>query len=141
MRHPEPARSRTGSRTLWATVLLVAAATSLGPHVPARAQNPAKAAAPAASDEPVPKFDPKYLRDPANIKIGQGVWTTQCRHCHGASAYPGKAPKLNPGGMEPEFIFDRVTYGFKAMPPWKAVFTLEERKGVVAYIKSDGFAP
>ena len=122
-------------------MLLIAAATSLGSHGPAHAQDPAKTAAPAASEEPVPKFDPKYLRDPTNIKIGQGVWTTQCRHCHGASAYPGKAPKLNPGGLEPEFIFDRVTYGFKAMPPWKAVFTLEERKGVVAYIKSDSFAP
>ncbi len=126
---------------MWGTALLITVAASFGLHGPARAQDPAKATTPAEADEPVPKFDPGYLRDPTNIKIGQGVWNTQCRHCHGASAYPGKAPKLNPGNLEPEFIFDRVTYGFKAMPPWKAVFTLEERKGVVAYIKSDGFAP
>lgn len=99
------------------------------------------AAAPTDADEPVPKFDPAYMRNPANIKVGQTVWTTQCMHCHGAKAYPGKAPKLNPGTMDADYIFDRVTYGFKGMPPWKAVFSLEERKGVVAWIKSDGFAP
>jgi mono/diheme cytochrome c family protein len=34
-----------------------------------------------------------------------------------------------------------VTYGFKGMPPWQSVFSLEQRKGVVAYIKSDAFSP
>jgi len=104
----------------------------------AGAQNAAK---PAAADEPVPKFDAAYLSNAANIKLGEGVWATQCRHCHGNSAYPGKAPKLSPGGMEPDFIFDRVTNGFRKMPGWKEVFTLEERKSVVAYIKSDSFSP
>lgn len=95
----------------------------------------------AAADEAVPKFDAAYMTDAANIKMGQDVWSKQCRHCHGNSAYPGKAPKLSPGGLEPDFIFDRVTNGFRGMPPWNAVFTLEERKAVVAYIKSNGFAP
>ncbi len=95
----------------------------------------------AAAEEPVPKFDPAYMRNPANIKVGQTVWVAQCVHCHGAKAYPGKAPKISPGTMDAEFIFDRITYGFKAMPPWKAVFSLEERKGLVAWIKSDGFSP
>jgi mono/diheme cytochrome c family protein len=99
------------------------------------------AAAATPGEEPMPKFEPAYMRNPANIKVGQTVWTQQCVHCHGAKAYPGKAPKLNPGNMDAEFIFDRVTYGFKGMPPWKAVFSLEERKGLVAWIKSDGFAP
>jgi mono/diheme cytochrome c family protein len=109
---------------------------------PSSAQTAAASApAAAAAEEPVPKFDPAYMRNPANIKVGQTVWTTQCMHCHGAKAYPGKAPKLNPGTMDADYIFDRVTYGFKGMPPWKAVFSLEERKGVVAWIKSDGFAP
>ena len=108
---------------------------------PSRAQGTAKEPPKASADEPVPKFDPAYLKAAANIKVGQGVWVAQCRHCHGSSAYPGKAPKLSPGGMDPEFIFDRVSNGFRAMPPWKAVFSIEERKAVVAYIKSDSFSP
>ena len=95
----------------------------------------------ASAEEPVPKFDAEYLADAANIKAGQDVWGKQCRHCHGNSAYPGKAPKLSPGGLEPDYIFDRVTNGFRGMPPWNKVFTLEERKAVVAYIKSNGFSP
>ena len=95
----------------------------------------------AAADEAVPKFDAAYMADAANIKVGQEVWAKQCRHCHGNSAYPGKAPKLSPGGLEPDFIFDRVTNGFRGMPPWNAVFSVEERKAVVAYIKSAGFSP
>ena len=95
----------------------------------------------AAAEEPMPKFDKAYLSSKAAIDAGQEVWSTQCRHCHGRSAYPGKAPKLSPGGYTPEFVFDRVTNGFGKMPPWKDVFTLEQRKGVVAYIKSDAFSP
>ncbi len=95
----------------------------------------------AAAEESVPKFDKAYLSSKAAIDAGQEVWTAQCRHCHGRAAYPGKAPKLSPGGYTPEFVFDRVTNGFGKMPPWKDVFTLEQRKGVVAYIKSDAFSP
>jgi len=115
-------------------LLLVAATVG---NVPAHAQDAAKA----AGGEAVPKFDAAYLADAANIKVGQAVWAKQCRHCHGSSAYPGKAPKLSPGGLAPDFIFDRVTNGFRAMPAWNGVFTLEERKAVAAYIKSDGFSP
>jgi mono/diheme cytochrome c family protein len=97
-------------------------------------------AAPAAA-EPVPTFDPAYLANPKALATGKEVWDTQCRHCHGNAAYPGKAPKLAPGSMEPDFIFDRVTYGFRKMPPWKDVFTIEQRKAVVAYIKSTSFSP
>ena len=99
----------------------------------------AQSAAPA--QEPAPKFDKAYLSSKAAIDTGQEVWSTQCRHCHGRAAYPGKAPKLVPGGYTPEFVFDRVTNGFGKMPPWKDVFTVEQRKAVVAYIKSDAFSP
>ena len=95
----------------------------------------------AAAEEAMPKFDKAYLSSKAAIDAGQEVWSAQCRHCHGRAAYPGKAPKLSPGGYTPEFVFDRVTNGFGKMPPWKDVFTLEQRKGVVAYIKSDAFSP
>ena len=95
----------------------------------------------AASAEPVPKFDKAFLNDPKNIAAGEKVWHAQCRHCHGSKAYPGKAPKLHPGQLAPEFIFDRVTNGFGKMPSWKAVFSYAERASVVAYIKSDDFSP
>jgi mono/diheme cytochrome c family protein len=107
------------------------------PALPAHGQTPA---APAVT-EPVPKFDKAFLANAAAIASGEEVWTTQCRHCHGRAAYPGKAPKLSPGGYTPEFVFDRVTNGFGKMPPWKDVFTIEQRKGVVAYIKSSSFSP
>ena len=91
--------------------------------------------------QPVPVFDKAYLSSAANIEAGRNVWENQCRHCHGAAAYPGKAPKLNPGQMAPDFVYDRVTFGFGKMPGWKDVFSIEQRKAVVAYIKSDAFSP
>jgi mono/diheme cytochrome c family protein len=99
------------------------------------------AQAASAPDEPPPKFDSAYLSNQKNIEVGKDVWEQQCRHCHGRSAYPGKAPKLNPGAYTPDFVYDRVTYGFGKMPPWKDVFTIEQRKAVTAYVKSDNFAP
>lgn len=115
--------------------LVACAAMLVATGGPALAQNPAPA------EEPPPKFEPSFLSSAANVDAGKAVWDEQCRHCHGNSAYPGKAPKLKPGSYTPDFIYDRVTYGFKGMPPWKAVFTLEQRMAVVAYIKSDGFSP
>lgn len=106
----------------------------------------AASTAPAADEkgkatEPAPVFDKTYLSSKKNIAVGREVWDNQCRHCHGASAYPGKAPKLNPGQLAPDFIYDRVTFGFGKMPAWKDVFSVEQRKAVVAYIKSDDFSP
>lgn len=112
--------------------VLAAAASPMG----LQAQTPAPAA-----DPPPPPMPPAVLRDPKVIALGETAWQQQCRHCHGASAYPGKAPKLSPGTMEPDFIYDRITYGFKGMPPWKAVFSEQQRIGLVAYIKSDRFSP
>lgn len=94
-----------------------------------------------APQEPPPKFDTAYLNNSKNINAGREVWEQQCRHCHGRAAYPGKAPKLNPGAYTPDFVYDRVTYGFGKMPPWKDVFSLEQRKAVTAYVKSDDFSP
>ena len=94
-----------------------------------------------AIKETVPVFDKTYLSNKANIATGRKVWEGQCRHCHGAAAYPGKAPKLNPGQLAPDFIYDRVTNGFGKMPAWKEVFSVEQRKSVVAYIKSRDFSP
>ena len=121
------------SRCILATALAAAALAT-----PAAWAQTATASAP---EEPPPTFDRAYLTSPKTLAAGKEVWDQQCRHCHGNSAYPGKAPKLTPGTYTPDFVYDRVTYGFRKMPPWKDVFTIEQRKAVVAYIKSDAFSP
>ncbi|MFQ5897778.1 MAG: c-type cytochrome [Candidatus Methylomirabilia bacterium] len=82
------------------------------------------------------KFTEEYLTDPKNIELGKKVWLKRCKFCHGKQAYPGKAPRLEPSRYEPEFVYDRVTNGFRGMPPWKEEFSEEERKAVVAYVMS-----
>lgn len=92
-------------------------------------------------EEEPPQFSEAYLNDPANIEAGKVIWQQQCRHCHGSSAYPGKAPKLKPRRYKPEFVYKRVTNGFGKMPAWKEIFSREERMSVVAYVKSEKFNP
>ncbi|MEH6647765.1 c-type cytochrome [Sulfitobacter sp.] len=86
-------------------------------------------------------FTAEFLEDPANFAAGKDVWFAQCTHCHGYKAYPGKAPKLKPAKYKPEFVFKRVYKGFKKMPAWNEVYTIDEVRQVVAYIKGQGFAP
>lgn len=121
----------TGRKTLRAALALLCL-------VPAGA---ALAQAQKTAKEPLPAFDKAYLGNKKNVAAGKDVWDNQCRHCHGAAAYPGKAPKLNPGQLAPDFIYERVTYGFGKMPAWKDVFSVEQRRSVVAYIKSRDFSP
>ena len=100
-----------------------------------------EAATPAANEEPVPEFTAAMIKDPVNVEAGKQVWDGQCRHCHGNSAYPGKAPKLKPSNYQPDFVYDRVTNGFRKMPAWKAVFTQKQRIGVTAFIMGEEFMP
>lgn len=95
----------------------------------------------AEEEEAVPEFTADVLASGNAVANGGELWAGQCRHCHGSSAYPGKAPKLTPARYKPEFVFDRVTNGFKKMPPWKSVFSLDERKNIVAYVMSKSFSP
>ncbi len=95
----------------------------------------------ASEKEPSPEFTQAYLDDPANHATGKEIWEDQCRHCHGAKAYPGKAPKLKPRRYKPGFVFDRLSNGFRKMPAWKDVYSTEERKALVAYILSRKFSP
>lgn len=95
----------------------------------------------ALEDEPAPEFSEEFLTSATAIESGAQLWAKQCRHCHGSSAYPGKAPKLRPTAYTPEFVFDRVTNGYRKMPAWKSVFTLEQRKDLVANVLSSEFAP
>jgi len=92
-------------------------------------------------EEGVPEFSDAFLADANALSDGGELWAKQCRHCHGSSAYPGKAPKLTPARYTPEFTFNRVTNGFRKMPAWKTVFTLEQRMNIVAYVLSDKFSP
>ena len=94
-----------------------------------------------SEDEGPAVFEEAFLSDPAVLETGRGVWEGTCRSCHGASAYPGKAPKLRPKKYTPEFVFDRVTNGYRKMPAWKDVFTKEERMAVTAYVLSKKFSP
>ena len=101
----------------------------------------ASAAVAAERSKPPVPFTEVYLGDTANITAGGEIWADQCRHCHGAQAYPGKAPKLKPRKYKPDFVYRRVTDGFRKMPPWKDVYTDEERMALTAYILSKQFSP
>jgi len=86
-------------------------------------------------------FSTEYMADVKNIELGKTLWQKQCRHCHGASAYPGKAPKLKPYKYKPEFVYKRITNGFRKMPSWEAVFSKDERKAIVTYVMNNQFSP
>jgi mono/diheme cytochrome c family protein len=98
-------------------------------------------------DEPDPPKDPpppllaEALKDTRLISQGEKLWQEQCTHCHGAKAYPGKAPRLQPRLYKPEFVWDRTHNGFRAMPPWKDVYKADEIIALVAYVLSDDFFP
>ncbi len=86
-------------------------------------------------------FTEEFLSDAANIENGKVLWFKQCTLCHGYKAYPGKAPKLKPKKYKPNFVFKRVYKGFKKMPGWRETYTIDEIRMIVAYIKSQNFAP
>ena len=98
------------------------------------------AAAQEKSEPPFP-FTEDYLHAAENIAGGETIWADQCRHCHGAKAYPGKAPKLRPARYKPDFVYRRVADGFRKMPAWKDVYTEEEMMQIVSYILSPQFTP
>lgn len=85
-------------------------------------------------------FTKEFIENPENIAIGKKIWVKQCAKCHGASAYPGKAPKLKPSKYKIEFVYKRVTKGFRGMPSWKKKYDKNERMAVSAYVKSHDFA-
>ncbi len=87
------------------------------------------------------EFTEEFLNDPEHIAAGREIWEEQCALCHGAKAYPGKAPKLKPKRYTPNFVYDRITNGFRKMPAWKDVYDDEERMDLVAWIKSKNFRP
>lgn len=98
------------------------------------------ATAAGADEGELPPFPSELLNQPEYIAIGKGVFGQICKFCHGKSAYPGKAPKLNPSRYTPEFVFDRVTNGFRGMPSFREQFTEKERQGVTVFVMSKEFS-
>ncbi|HVY04387.1 MAG TPA: cytochrome c [Burkholderiales bacterium] len=92
------------------------------------------------ADDELPPFPKELLNQPEQIEKGHQVFESICKFCHGKTAYPGKAPKLNPSRYTPEFVYDRVTNGFRGMPSWKEQYTEEERKAVTVFIMSKEFS-
>ncbi|MDQ2090844.1 c-type cytochrome [Marimonas arenosa] len=86
-------------------------------------------------------FSEEFLASAENFEAGKEIWFDQCTHCHGYKAYPGKAPKLKPAKYTPEFVFKRVYKGFKKMPAWHEVYSVDEIRQIVAYVKAPGFSP
>jgi len=105
----------------------------------AAAQGPAGGAS--ASRDPPPPLPRELLKDPKLIAQGEALWKEQCTLCHGAKAYPGKAPKLQPHRYKPDFVWDRLHNGFRNMPALKDLYSSEQELAIVAYVLSDEFWP
>jgi mono/diheme cytochrome c family protein len=126
------------------TALVVAGGLALGVWLsgPGAAQSPpaAPSGAPANGPAPPVEFTSAFLSDPRNVQKGREVWQARCQFCHGKSAYPGKAPKLDPSRYTPAFVYDRVANGFQGMPPWRHEFSVDDLKAVVAFVLSKEFS-
>lgn len=82
----------------------------------------------------------EFMTNNENIELGEALFQKRCKFCHGKGAYPGKAPKLKPKKLSSEQVYDRITYGFRAMPGWEHEFDEHERMALTAYIKSPVFS-
>jgi mono/diheme cytochrome c family protein len=116
-------------------------ALMLGIAVAAPAATQGTAPAPSEPRDPPPPLPAEILKDPKVIAQGEALWKEQCTLCHGAKAYPGKAPKLQPHRYKPEFVWDRLHNGFRNMPPLKDLYTPEQEVALVAYVLSEEFWP
>ena len=82
----------------------------------------------------------EFMTNDEHIELGRTLFQKRCKFCHGKGAYPGKAPKLKPKKLSTEQVYDRITYGFRAMPGWEHEFDDHERMALTAYIKSPVFS-
>lgn len=92
-----------------------------------------------AADEEEVIFTSQFGSSSENLAIGKEIWDEQCSACHGMRAYPGKAPKLKPSKYKIDFVYKRVTQGFRGMPSWQSVYNQHERMSVAAYVMSPTF--
>jgi mono/diheme cytochrome c family protein len=86
-------------------------------------------------------FTAEFMDNPDHIALGQQLWARRCRLCHGKDTYPGSGPPLQPWKYQPEFVYDRITNGFRGMPALKEEFSEAERKAIVAFVLSRKFSP
>ena len=93
-----------------------------------------------ADEEGQPAFTEEFMNNPEALAKGKEIWEEQCQFCHGKNAYPGKAPRLKPRKYTPEFVYKRVTKGFKGMPAWEDVYNQEERMSVAAWVMNKDFS-
>jgi mono/diheme cytochrome c family protein len=93
-----------------------------------------------AEEKQRPDLSEETLGKPETIAHGRELFQDQCTLCHGRTAYPGKAPLLRPSRYTADFVYDRVAFGFRDMPPWEDMFPEEDLVAIVAYIMSDRFA-
>lgn len=114
--------------------LAIVATIAATPAIAAKLRQP-------TGEHEIPTLSQDMLVDAAMIEMGKEIWQDQCAHCHGARAYPGKAPKLKPRIYSPEFVYERVTFGFRKMPAWEDVYEDEELKAIVAWVLSKNFRP
>jgi mono/diheme cytochrome c family protein len=128
--------------TIRVRLAVIAGACAAFTAIGVSAQTPVPASADTAEPrDPPPPLPAEVLKDSKVIAEGEAIWHEQCTHCHGSKAYPGKAPKLEPRRYKPDFVWDRVHNGFRAMPAWKTIYTPEQIVAVVAYVLSDDFWP
>jgi len=86
-------------------------------------------------------FTAEFLNNAENIDLGKQLWAKRCQFCHGKESYPGSAPPLQPWRYQPEFVYDRITNGFRGMPALHQEFSVVERQAIVAYVLSREFSP
>ena len=113
----------------------------LSPAAPGTTAAQGTAPAAAAARDPPPPLPRDLLKNPKVIAQGEALWKEQCTLFHGAKAYPGKAPRLQPHRYKPEFVWDRIHNGFRNMPSLKELYTPEQEIALVAYVLSDEFWP
>ena len=83
----------------------------------------------------------EFLNDPGADRAGaRSCSRAECSQCHGKSAYPGKAPKLNPKKLTPEDVYLRMPTGCARCRRGRTCFTDEELMAITAYVKSNRFS-
>lgn len=93
-----------------------------------------------AEDAETPDLSEEVLSDAELVAHGRELFQEQCTLCHGRTAYPGKAPMLQPRRYTAEFVYDRVAHGFRDMPAWGDMFPEEDLVAIVAWIMNDRFS-
>ena len=83
------------------------------------------------------RFTEAFLTAEENILLGKKRFLQRCTYCHAKTGVSGKGPQLRPSKRDPEFIFNRITNGYEGMPAWKTILSDEDRRAIVAYIRSD----